>query len=232
MNRQCRCRRCQRVMCRTCYSSTCAFIPLAPCVCGPCDQEQARVTKFQEKMLPMLKEGAMFVTGKGFLSRGDNVWASYDDRTHRFQWKSMKLERNKPSQQGAVQLADLTRVDKRGADLAIIEGGGRTAVTLTAPNPAVADVWEHAIHQLMSLRQALLGVPHVDVERLTSLPSPSTEDSVEENLLAKQKESEGQNRVSAAKARLSRLSSDAAARKAKYKDVGMTHVSLCVCWDV
>lgn len=203
------------------------MLPCAPSMqCEACTIELARLKTFKEKMLPVLSEGGMFTTGKGLFSRGDKIWVAYDSKMNVLTWKNMKLERNKPASQGSVALADLTRIDQRGSDITVIGAAGAQVVSVTAPNSATSDIWHHALTSLLTLRQALLGVPAVDVERLMADANASPpDDSVEADLLSRQRDVEGERRVESAKARLNRLDKEAKARKAKFAGVGMTHIA-------
>lgn len=167
----------------------------------------------------------MWSVKAGFFSQAEDVWLSYDASARTLSWKSMRMQQNKAAMAGSVPLAELGPVVKTGAELALHSGDARV-VAVKAPKAVIADTWEHALEELRSLKEAIAGQPTVNVARLQAARNAAgSRDATGQELLRRQRESEGSDSAAAAGRRLSRLNQAAKARKAKYAGTGLKHIA-------
>lgn len=200
-NHAVKCPRCARIMCRRCHSTS---SPLCPCLagsgpCAACRVEVQRVEAFTKRLLPVLKEGAVFSAKSGRLfASSEAVWLQFEAPSSRVVWKSMRLERNKPVLEGATALRAFSGVARRGSELTVLAEGS-TAVTVTADKEATAELWEQALAELLSLKHAILGEPTENPARLVSSRNVPPDERASEALLKRQSDEEGKSRLELAR---------------------------------
>ncbi len=102
---------------------------------------------------------------------------------------------------------------------------GTSSVTLSGDKTTVVDIWDHALSELLSLKQALLNEPAESTDRLTSSKNVLPDERASDALMKRKAEEDGASKADRAKEKLQRLEAEAKVRKAKYAGVGMTHVA-------